>query len=145
MIRLLSVVGVVAALQQMPSSLVIRSGDLSTPLPVLVTQRGPMVRLEEGIQALGAALVRTANDKYRLILGGAEIELSLGVAVARTRNGSEPLAAPPSIFDGKLLVPLALLTDVVPRVARGYSYRSASGELWRDMPAPERVAPSVAA
>lgn len=144
MIRLLSLVGVVASLQQGPTSLVIRAGDVSTALPVLVTQRGPMVRLEEGIEALGAALVRSAGDKYRLILGGAEIELSLGLAVARTRAGSEPLAAPPSMFDGKLLVPLALLTDVIPRVARGYVYRSASGELWRDMPGPERVSPAVA-
>ncbi|MCC6317724.1 MAG: N-acetylmuramoyl-L-alanine amidase [Gemmatimonadaceae bacterium] len=123
MTRLLSLVGIVAALQgQAPASLVIRAGEVSTPLPVLVTRRGPMVRLEDGIQALGAALVRGGNDAWRLVIGSAQIELSVGLAVARTRDGVQPLAAPPTMFEGKLLVPLALLTDVVPRVSTGYTY-----------------------
>ncbi|MGQ0648724.1 MAG: N-acetylmuramoyl-L-alanine amidase family protein [Gemmatimonadaceae bacterium] len=134
MMRLLGIVGVVAALQG-PGTLVIRTGDLSTPLPVLVTQRGPMIRLEEGLQALGAALIRDGVDRYRVVVAGSELELVVGVAVARSRTSTEPLPAAPAMFEGKLLVPLALLTDVLPRVATGFSYQSATGVLRREQAA----------
>ncbi len=129
-----------------PSSLVIRSGDLSTPLPVLQTQRGPMVRLEDALTALGAALVRNTPDTYKLFAGGAELELTTGVSVVKLKSRTEPLPAPPSLFEGRLLVPLALLTDVLPRAAVGYAYNSASGELRhtrtlvKSLPPPERPA-----
>jgi N-acetylmuramoyl-L-alanine amidase len=116
-----------------PSTLVVRSGDLSTPVPVLTSQRGPMVRLEDALQSIGGALVRLTGDRYRWVVGGADIELTLGVAVARVHGKAEPLTAPPTMFDGKLLTPLALVTDVLPRVAVGYRYEASSGELRRSV------------
>lgn len=123
---------VFAALQApVPRTLAIRSGDLSTPVPVIETARGAMVKLEQTLGSLGAALVRSGTDRYRLVVGGADVELTVGVAVARLRSRSEPLPAPPAIFEGQLLVPLALLTDLIPRVAVGYAYDRATSELTR--------------
>ncbi|MBL8982705.1 MAG: N-acetylmuramoyl-L-alanine amidase [Gemmatimonadetes bacterium] len=114
-----------------PGRLVVRDGELSTPIPLLETQRGPMIRLEEGLQAIGGALVRMGGDRYRWVVGGADIELTIGIAVAKVRGKSEPLTAPPTVFDGKLLAPLALITDLLPRVAVGYRFDAARSELRR--------------
>lgn len=125
------VVLALAGALQAPASVIIRHADTVAPVAVLQTARGPMVRLEEVLSPLGAALVRTGADRFRLVAGGADIELSLGVAVARTHQGSEQLTAPPTVVGGRLLVPLALLTDLLPRVAPGYVWDAARGELRR--------------
>jgi N-acetylmuramoyl-L-alanine amidase len=124
-----------------PAKLVVRDGDLSTPVPLLETQRGPMLRLEESLQAIGGALVRVGGDRYRWVVGGADIELTLGIAVARVRGKSEPLIAPPTLFEGKLLTPLALVTELLPRVALGYRYDAARGELRRMAIVPKTSVP----
>ncbi|MBK8249516.1 MAG: N-acetylmuramoyl-L-alanine amidase [Gemmatimonadetes bacterium] len=126
-----------------PASLVVRDGELTTPVPLLETQRGPMLRLEESLQAIGGALVRVGGDRYRWVVGGADIELSLGIAVARVRGKSEPLTAPPTLFEGKLLTPLALVTELLPRVALGYRYDASRGELRRSVMAVRAPAPPV--
>ena len=128
-----TVAGLLAALQA-PATLVVRSGEAATRMPVLMTQRGPMVRIEDGLQALGAVLVRSGADRYRVVLAGSELDLTVGLSVARTATGMEPLVAPPALFEGRLLVPLAFLTDVVPRVTRGYTYDPAVAELRRIQP-----------
>ncbi len=123
-----------------PASLVVRDGDLSTPIPLLDSQRGPMVRLEEGLAAIGGALVRVGSDRFRWVVGGADIELTLGVAVARVKGAVEPLTAAPRLFEGRLLTPLALVTELLPRVAVGYRYDAARRELHR---VALRVAPAL--
>jgi N-acetylmuramoyl-L-alanine amidase len=135
----LSAVAAALLLPQGTGPIVVRSGDLSTPLPVLITQRGPMIRLEDGLQALGAALVRTGSDRYRMVVVGAEIDLTVGLAVAHTARSQEPLPTAPAVFEGKLLVPMALLTDVLPRVASGFTWVAGVRELRRAVPPPARV------
>ena len=44
-----------------PANLVVRDGDLSTPVPLLETQRGPMLRLEESLQAIENAYDETST------------------------------------------------------------------------------------
>lgn len=122
---------VLAAMLQAPGNLVIRSGDATVSVPVLTTQRGPMVRLEDALQPLGAVLLRRGTDGYRLVAGGQEIDLSTGVAAATIRSMTEQLAAPPSLFEGKLLVPLSLLTDLLPRVTPAYFWDAPTRELRR--------------
>lgn len=143
----MSVIGsilVLAAALQAPSSLVIRRGEATTTINVVLTQRGPMVRLEEALAPLGAVLVRSGSDVFRLVAGGAEVELSLGVAAAKTRTRSEQLAAAPAIFDGKLLVPLSLLTDLLPRVAPEFTWDAARAELRRVVVASAEKLPAAA-
>lgn len=126
-----ALVWVVAAAFQAPPALVIRHGDGVAVVSVMLTQRGPMVRLEEALTPLGAALVRNGSDRFRLVAGGAEIDLSLGVAAARAGGRTEQLAAAPALFEGKLLVPLSLLTDLLPRVGRGFAWDASLNELRR--------------
>ncbi len=134
---------VVAAAFQAPAALVIRHGDQVAPVSIMLTQRGPMVRLEEALTPLGAALVRNGNDRFRLVAGGAEIDLSLGVAAARTGGRTEQLAAAPAMFEGKLLVPLSLLTDLLPRVGRGFAWDASRNELRRAVAASASVEPAA--
>jgi N-acetylmuramoyl-L-alanine amidase len=120
-----------AAAFQGPSTLVIRHGEATVSVSVMLTQRGPMVRLEDALAPLGAALVRGAGDRFRLVAGGAEIDLTLGLAVVKAGARTEQLAAAPAMFEGKLLVPLSLLTDLLPRVSRGYAWDAPRRELRR--------------
>lgn len=122
---------VLAGALQAPGNLVIRTGDATVTVPVLTTQRGPMVRLEDALQPLGAVLLRRGTDGYRLVAGGQEIDLATGVAAATIRSMTEQLAAPPSLFEGKLLVPLSLLTDLLPRVTPAYFWDAPTRELRR--------------
>ncbi len=132
---------VLAAALQVPGSVTIRRGEETTALLVLQTQRGPMIRLEEALTPLGAALVRTGADRFRLVAGGAQVDLALGVQVATARGRPEQLPAAPSIFEGKLLVPLSLLTDLLPRVAPGFTWDAGRGELRREAAASVAATP----
>lgn len=135
---------VLAAALQAPSSVTIRRGVETTALPVLQTQRGPMVRLEDALPSLGAVLIRTGADRYRLVAGGAQVDLALGVQVATARGRSEQLAAAPALFEGKLLVPLSLITDLLPRVASGFTWDARRHELRREPAASVATAPASA-
>jgi N-acetylmuramoyl-L-alanine amidase len=115
-----------------PAAFTVREGELAVTIPVLPTPRGPMIRLDDALGPLGAVVVRPAADRYRVLVGGTEIELTVGLSVARVGGGTtEPLAAPPTLFEGRLLVPLSLLSDLVPRLAQGFRFDAARGELQR--------------
>jgi N-acetylmuramoyl-L-alanine amidase len=71
--------------------------------------------------------------------------MSLGIAAVKTDARTEQLATAPSMFEGKLLVPLSLLTDLLPRVATGLSWDAARNELRRAIVADTSVEPPAAA
>ena len=83
---------------QPPSGITITHGDKSASVPVLLTQRGPMVRLEPVLGALGAVLLRRSPDAYRLVLGSTELDLTIGLAVARHKDAAVQLGAAPHRF-----------------------------------------------
>lgn len=117
-----------------PSAVIVREGERVSRVPVVVTRMGPMVRSEDALAPLGAVLLRDGNSRFRLVIGGTEVELTSGLAVARVRGTTQPLAAAPTISQGQLFLPLSLLTDVLPRVATGFLYDAARGELRRFAP-----------
>ncbi len=117
-----------------PSTLTVRIGERSSGIPVLATRLGAMVRLDDVLAPLGAVLMRDSEERFRLFVGGTELSLATGRAAVGWRGGSEPLTAAPTLAQGQVYLPLTLFTEVLPRVATGYVYDPASGELRRILP-----------
>ncbi|MBK6488580.1 MAG: N-acetylmuramoyl-L-alanine amidase [Gemmatimonadetes bacterium] len=143
---MIAVLLAVALLQQVgdpPAALVVREGERVSHVPVVVTRLGPMVRSDDVLASLGGVLLRDGDARYRLVIGGTELELGTGLAVARARGVPEPLAAAPTLVQGQLFLPLSLLTDVIPRVVTGFLYDAARGELRRFAPVTAARAPSA--
>ncbi|MGQ0764080.1 MAG: N-acetylmuramoyl-L-alanine amidase [Gemmatimonadota bacterium] len=123
-----------------PAAIVIRSqgGERTATISIIRAQRGPMLRLEEALPALGAALVRQGGAQggggggaqgYELVIGQTRIGLTPGVMVARVGGRAEQLPAPPIPFEGATLVPLALFSDVLPRADRRFTWEAATSTL----------------
>jgi N-acetylmuramoyl-L-alanine amidase len=74
--------------------------------------------------------VRALGDgRYRIELGGQPFELADGVAFARLAHEVLPLAVEPELRAGRLLVPLAFVSDVLPRTGAGLLYDDEKREL----------------
>jgi N-acetylmuramoyl-L-alanine amidase len=144
MIGIAALLAVAQAAAQVPARIIVREGDHTTPVAVVSTRLGPMIRLEDTLLPLGAVLLHDARDRYRLVATGSTIELTVGLSFARAQGIAQPLAAPPTVFEGRLYVPLSLLTDVLPRVADAYTYDAASTELRRSPRGNIAAAPSAA-
>lgn len=117
-----------------PATLTVREGDKLGTVPVVVTRLGAMVRAQDLLQPLGAVLLRDAPERYRLVVGGTEFELTPGVATAKVRGTAEPLGAAPAQLNGALYLPLSLLTDVLPRVGTGFLWDARMAELRKFAP-----------
>lgn len=127
-------VAAIALLQQVadaPSVLVVRHGEREGFAAVVSTGVGPMIRAQEVIGPLGALLRQDGRDRFRLVLGDAEVELTLGIRFARVGSVTEPLVSSPTVRDGALFVPLSLFTDVLPRTIAGLQYDASRAELRR--------------
>lgn len=134
---MIALVAAFALLQQVadaPATLTVREGEKVGTVPVVVTRLGAMVRAQDLLQPLGAVLLRDTPERYRLVVGGTEFELTPGMTFTRVKGATEPLAAAPAVLNGTLYLPLSLLTDVVPRVATGFLYDARLAELRKFAP-----------
>lgn len=146
MIALLAALALLQQAAEVPASLTVRAGERVSSIPVVVTRLGAMVRSDDLLAPLGALLVREGSDRYRLVVGGTEFALAVGVASVRVRGGDEALPGAPTLSGGQLYLPLALLTELLPRLGTGFLYDGAAGELRRFsvVVAPRRPAPDRA-
>lgn len=134
MIALLAAFALLQQAVDPPAAITVQAGERTGSIPVVVTRLGAMVRGDDVLAPLGAVLLRDGRERFRLVVGGTELELSTGLAVARVRGASHPLAAAPALLDGRLYLPLSLLTDLVPRVVTGFLYDARLAELRRFTP-----------
>jgi len=143
MIALLAALVLLQQAGDPPAALAVREGEQVRSIPVVVTQVGAMVRSLDVLAPLGAVLLRDAADRYRLVVGGTEFGLVTGVTSARVRGAVEPLASAPTVSGGELYLPLALITDLLPRLGTGFLYDAAAGELRRftAVVSPRRASP----
>jgi N-acetylmuramoyl-L-alanine amidase len=131
MIALLATLALLQQAGDPPATLAVREGERVSSIPVVVTRLGAMVRSAEVLAPLGAVILQDSNERYRLIVGGTEFALATGVTSARVRGAVEPLASAPTMSGGQLYLPLTLLTELLPRLATGFLYDAAAGELRR--------------
>jgi N-acetylmuramoyl-L-alanine amidase len=121
----------VAAFQLAAGSppLMVRDRDRVVRVPTVATADGPMLRAEALAPMLPVEVHRAAGATYTLDVWGAHLQLEPGVAVVRVGNDVRPLAAAPRVKDGRLLVPLQLVSEVFPDVVPNTRWDGAQRQL----------------
>ena len=112
-----------------PTALVVRDQHRRVRVPVVATANGPMLRAESLGGMLPIDVRKGAGATYTLDVWGARLELEVGVPVVRVRNESIPLVAAPSVSKGQLLLPLQLVSDVLPRTVPNTRWDADSAQL----------------
>jgi N-acetylmuramoyl-L-alanine amidase len=79
--------------------------------------------------ALGGSSTRLPNGHYSVSVPGVTLDMADQSGFATSRAGVVPLPEPATVDHGMLYLPLAIVADVLPRVASGVLYDSAQSEL----------------
>jgi N-acetylmuramoyl-L-alanine amidase len=112
-----------------PTNLVVRLADAIRTVPRIATVSGTYLRADLLAVALGGRAGLIPGGRYRITLGETQIELTEGVPFARVGNDVSPLVLPALRSGQNFLVPFQLASAVIPRVATGFNYDFAAGEL----------------
>ncbi len=130
-----------------PPPLVVRVGDRVRSVPVVAhPEGGAAVRGDQLADALNGKLVDAGQGRWRFELGDASVSMVL--LAPFVVSGDNPLPMPSSPFrsGGRLYVPYALVSDVLPRAFGGLMYDVERVELRRFAPITRRpIAPRVVA
>jgi N-acetylmuramoyl-L-alanine amidase len=105
-----------ALLGAQPDSILVRGAARDTTLFVAATPTGGALRADVVIPLLGGAVRDAGGGRWSVTVGGATIELADGVPFATHKGETLPLATAPVVRDGALLLPLDLLTGLVPQL-----------------------------
>ncbi|HEX2780234.1 MAG TPA: N-acetylmuramoyl-L-alanine amidase [Gemmatimonadaceae bacterium] len=112
-----------------PAELVIRSGARTVRVPVTATATGPGIRADLLGPALGAVTRPAPNGHYLIAVGGVVLDVAEHVPFVSVGDSVYPLATAPTLVDGRLVVPLQTISEILPRVSRALVYDSARDEL----------------
>lgn len=123
----------ILALQAMDTatSVAVRDGERVSRLPIVFTRTGRMLNASDLGRALGTPMRRLGTDRFALTAASTEFEFTVGSPFAKAGTDVTPLATAPASTQGALFVPLTVVTDLIPRVAVGFLFDSAHGELRR--------------
>ncbi len=116
------------------SPLVVRAGDRLQSVPTLRhTEGGIAVRVDALATALGGqfATRETGDGRYRLEVGTIGIDLDAGSALVVVAGDTIPLRAGVFRRDGRVYVPLAFATELLPRLGTGVLFDPDKAELRR--------------
>ncbi len=108
---------------------VINPGPAEKSLPVVAAEAGAAVRADLLAAALGGSFTTGVNGHYSIVLPNARIDLIEGIPFARIDSVVIPLVFAPQVKEAQLLVPLQMVTDIVPRFGGGYFYDYALRQL----------------
>jgi N-acetylmuramoyl-L-alanine amidase len=106
-----------------PPPLVVRLGDRVRSVPVVAhPEGGSALRADLLAEALGGTLVDGGAGNWQLELGGAAIRLVLLAPFAVSGDEALPMPSAPFRSGGRVYVPYALATDVLPRAIVGVMF-----------------------
>lgn len=120
------------------SAITVRDGDRRSQVAIRRIEQVAMVSADALAASLGALVRRPAADRYTVSLSGVQLEFSPGAPLVRAGGTVVPLATAPRVQGGELFVPLAFVSDVLPRLAAapGLRYDRSRAELRRLSSAP---------
>jgi N-acetylmuramoyl-L-alanine amidase len=125
--------GLVASVPSAPATvLTVRAAGASHGVRIPLVRRADgqvVVRADLLADALGGAVQRLPNGHFAVSVPGVTFEMADQSGFATSSSGVVPLPIPASVDRGALYVPLAVVADVLPRMASGVMYDSTHSEL----------------
>jgi N-acetylmuramoyl-L-alanine amidase len=96
------------------SSIAVRTATAVQRIPVVSESAGPMLRPQSLAPLLPLVITTDAPGRYRLTVSGITFTLEVGVATTTIAGQVRPLVTAPIERDHQLLVPLQLVSEVLP-------------------------------
>ena len=118
-----------AALRAPAETLVIRHGERTTAIPVTRSEGVPLVPADLVAAPLGGGVRALGKGRHTLTAHGTQIELIERIPFASVDGDVVPLASAPFADARRLLVPLQLIADVLPRAASNLAFDPVRNEL----------------
>ena len=112
-----------------PDRLTVRGAGRPVEVTIVRLDGGPAVRADEIMAALGGRASRVSDGRWTLAIPGVTLDVRDGLPFAAASGVSLPLAAPPRTVAGSLVLPLPLVTELLPRLANGLTWDAARAEL----------------
>jgi len=111
---------------------VVKVGDRVRSVPVVAhPEGGSAVRGDQLADALEGKFVDAGNGRWRLELGSVSVSLSVLAPFAMSGDEALPMPSSPFTNGGRVFVPYALATDVLPRAMGGLIFDTERVELRR--------------
>lgn len=98
------------------TTLVVRDANHSMRVPLVASANGPMLWPGSLAEMLPVDLRHGSGAEYTLEIWGTHMELEAGLAVVRIGDEVRQLVTPPVVRNGRLMVPLQLISEVFPAV-----------------------------
>jgi N-acetylmuramoyl-L-alanine amidase len=112
-----------------PTFIVVRDGQVTTSVPVTISDGQAFVRADLLMKAMKGTLIIGTNQHYTLALPRARLDLIDGIPFAKLDSVTVPLTRAPQVRGGQLYLPFQFVSEVIPRYGGGYFYDVAQGEL----------------
>ena len=123
------------------STVMVRNGEQSTSVAVVLSDRGAAISADALAAAFGGSVDGQGRGEHTVALAGLRVLVTPNVPFVRVGNETYPLPAEPAVRGGKLYLPYAFVTDFLPRIATGVTFDSRRAVLERKVVA---VAPPPA-
>ena len=115
-----------------PQPLVVRNGGQAQSVPTQRQADGLVtIRADQLADALSASWVSDGGARYHLQIADSRIDLVVGGRFAVAQADTQPLPGVVRLEGGKVYLPLAFVSDALPRLAGGIIYDTDRDELRR--------------
>jgi N-acetylmuramoyl-L-alanine amidase len=131
-----------------PETLVIKDANREVRIPLVVTRSGPMLVPQSLAPVVGVTVRRVAPGEYLVRVSGVDVRLWPGTRFVAIGDRWRQLVDAPRLDDGRLLVPLQFVSEIVPVVVgNGIIWDSERTELrlFSKVARQQRPAPPAAA
>ena len=111
------------------TAITVRSTIAETRVPIVMQPTGPMLRPQALAPALPVGVSSDGRGHFRVTVAGVTMALESGVPTATVGGQVRQLAAAPIERDGQLLVPLQLVSEVLPAASANFRWDAAGRRL----------------
>ncbi|HEX4468929.1 MAG TPA: N-acetylmuramoyl-L-alanine amidase [Gemmatimonadaceae bacterium] len=111
------------------ASITVRTASASQRVPLVAEAGVPMLRPQALAPLLPISISSDAPGHYRLVVSGVAFAVEVGVASTSVAGQVQPLAAAPIERDHQLLIPLQMVSDVLPTTVNNLRWDAAARQL----------------
>lgn len=109
--------------------LVVKDASRSAKVPLVQTPSGPLLRADQLRPIVPLTVSHLTGNRWMLIVNGTAIQVEEALRYARVGDQTYQLTAAPEVRKGALYVPLQLVAEIIPRLARNLIWDPARFEL----------------